>query len=286
MENPRIKFITSKGDMVAELYEEKAPNTVANIITLAEEGYYQDMGFHRILKNFMAQGGGYETEGIGPGGPGYQIHCECKEADARHNFPGTISMAHAGRNTGGSQFFLNFRYNESLDGNHTVFARIISGMDVLEKIERTELKINGREIPIEQAKPDRIVSAEVVRKRDHSYRFWKKGETEIDFVAEAKARAEAKAKAEAEAKAKAKAEAEAKAKAEAEAKAKAEAEAKAKAEAEEKAKAEAEMKKKAEAEEKAKAEAKEKAEAEKAKSDESETEEGGSSEADEDEDKS
>lgn len=176
---PRVKLNTSAGEIVLELFENEAPNTVRNFVSLIESGYYSNKLFHRVIEDFMAQGGGFETEGIGSGGPGYQIECECREADARQNFPGTISMAHAGRDTGGSQFFLNFKHNKHLDGKHTVFGRIVSGMEVLEKIDRTELKINGPERPIEQAKPDKIVTAEVVRKRDHSYRVRKKGEPEL-----------------------------------------------------------------------------------------------------------
>ena len=176
---PRVKLNTTAGEIVLELFENEAPNTVRNFVSLVESGHYSDKLFHRVIENFMAQGGGFETEGIGSGGPGYQIDCECKAADARLNFTGTISMAHAGRDTGGSQFFLNFRHNKRLDGNHTVFGRIVSGMNVLDKIERTELLINGMERPIEQAKPDRILSAEVVRKRNHSYRVRKKGEPEL-----------------------------------------------------------------------------------------------------------
>ena len=176
---PRVKITTSAGEFVVELYENEAPNTVRNFVSLVESGYYSNKLFHRVIENFMAQGGGYETEGIGSGGPGYQIECECKAADARRNFPGTISMANAGRDTGGSQFFLNLKYNDSLDGKHTVFGRIISGVETLDKIERTELTINGFERKIEQAKPDKIVSAEVVRKRGHSYRVRKKGEPEL-----------------------------------------------------------------------------------------------------------
>ena len=177
---PRVKLSTTAGDIVLELFENEAPNTVRNFVSLVESGYYSNKLFHRVIDDFMAQGGGFETEGIGSGDPGYQIECECKAADARLNFTGTISMAHAGRDAGGSQFFLNFKHNKRLDGNHTVFGRIVSGMDVLDKIERTEvLRLNGLERKIEQAKPDKIVSAEVLRKRDHSYRVRKKGEPEL-----------------------------------------------------------------------------------------------------------
>ena len=153
---PRVKIITSAGEIVLELFENEAPNTVRNFVSLVESGFYSDKLFHRVIENFMAQGGGFETEGIGSGDPGYEIECECKAADARRNFTGTISMAHAGRDTGGSQFFLNFKYNDELDSKHTVFGRIISGMDVLAKIDRTETDNNGFEIPIKGAKPDKI----------------------------------------------------------------------------------------------------------------------------------
>ena len=177
---PRVKFQTTAGDIVLELYENEAPNTVRNFVSLVESGYYSDKLFHRVIENFMAQGGGFEVEGIGSGGPGYQIDCECRVADARRNFTGTISMAHTGRrDTGGSQFFLNFKHNESLDRKHTVFGRIVSGKNVLERIERTAVAVNDSERPIKQAKPDKIIGAEVIRKRDHSYRVRKKGEPEL-----------------------------------------------------------------------------------------------------------
>jgi cyclophilin family peptidyl-prolyl cis-trans isomerase len=176
---PRVKLSTSVGDIVIELFENEAPNTVRNFVSLIESGYYSNKLFHRVIDDFMAQGGGFETVGIGRGGPGYQIECECRNADARRNFSGTISMAHAGRDTGGSQFFLNFKHNDFLDGGHTVFGRIVEGGDVLDRLERTAVSVNGMERPIKQAKPDKIVTAEVVRKRDHSYRVRRKGEPEI-----------------------------------------------------------------------------------------------------------
>ena len=114
MENPKIKIATSKGDMVAELFEEHAPNTVANIITLAESGYYTDMGFHRILKGFMAQGGCPNTkpdgEGQpGTGGPGYTI-AEEFDPSLRHNERGILSMAKTSApNSTGGQFFILFK---------------------------------------------------------------------------------------------------------------------------------------------------------------------------------
>ena len=103
-------------------------------------------------------------------------------------------MHNTGRDTGGSQFFLNFKYNKILDGRNTVFGRIVSEVDVLDKIDRTELIINGFEQKIEQAKPDKIISAEVIRKRDHSYRVRKKGEPELTEEEESKEDKEGKDK--------------------------------------------------------------------------------------------
>jgi cyclophilin family peptidyl-prolyl cis-trans isomerase len=114
-----------------------------------------------VLKNFMAQGG--DPEGTGSGGPGYNIYCECEKPNARRHFRGSLSMAHAGKNTGGSQFFLTFLPTAHLNGKHTCFGRVVEGMDVLAKIQRIE---PGAE---NAPTPDKIVKAEVVRKRDHAY---------------------------------------------------------------------------------------------------------------------
>ena len=143
-----------------ELFENEAPNTVANFVSLAEKGFYNGTKFHRVIGGFMAQGG--DPAGNGSGGPGYAIECEVDVPGARKHFLGTLSMAHAGRNTGGSQFFLTFRPTEHLDGKHTVFGRVIEGMDVLPKIVRTEGPLAG-------GPPDTIVKAEVLRKRNHPY---------------------------------------------------------------------------------------------------------------------
>ncbi len=158
---PRVKISTTKGDVVVELFENEAPNTVANFIALVSKGFYDGTPFHRVIGGFMAQGG--DPTGTGGGGPGHAIACECGKADARLHFLGTLSMAHAGKDTGGSQFFLTFRPTEHLDGKHTVFGRVIEGFDVLPKLVRTEGRRGGG------AAPDRIVKAEVIRKRDHPY---------------------------------------------------------------------------------------------------------------------
>ena len=110
---------TSEGDIEIELFENEAPNTVLNFITLVDKGFYNGLKFHRVLPGFMAQGG--DPKGDGTGGPGYTIPCECYQPDHRLHFRGSLSMAHAGRDTGGSQFFLTFVPTQHLDGMHTGF---------------------------------------------------------------------------------------------------------------------------------------------------------------------
>lgn len=160
---PRVKFETTAGDVIIELYEDQAPNTVANFITLVEKGYYDGLTFHRVLPQFMAQGGC--PNGTGAGGPGYSVPCECQQANHRKHFSGTLSMAHAGRDTGGSQFFLTFLATPHLDGQHTAFGRVIEGMDSVANLE----KMNP-EAPNPNMQPSKIVKATVVRKRDHEYK--------------------------------------------------------------------------------------------------------------------
>jgi len=165
---PRVKLQTNEGDIVLELFENEAPQATANFIHLVEQGYYDGLSFHRVLPGFMAQGGC--PEGTGSGGPGYEIFCECYEPDHRKHFRGSLSMAHAGRDTGGSQFFLTFRRTSHLDGRHTVFGRVIDGMDVLARLQRRDPSSRA------QPEPDQIVKAEVIRKRDHAYVPTKVGE--------------------------------------------------------------------------------------------------------------
>ena len=161
---PRVKLSTSAGDMVVELFENEAPNTVANFLTLVDKGFYDGTPFHRVIGGFMAQGG--DPTGTGTGGPGHAIACECGKPGARQHFLGSLSMAHAGKDTGGSQFFLTFRPTEHLDGKHTVFGRVIEGLDVLPRIRRTQ---DGEGRTVEGVEPDRITKAVVVRKRNHPY---------------------------------------------------------------------------------------------------------------------
>lgn len=158
-DNPRVKLTTTKGDVVIELFENEAPESVANFLSLVKDGFYDGLTFHRVIPAFMAQGG--DPDGNGSGGPGYSIKCECYKPDYRHHFRGSLSMAHAGRNTGGSQFFLTFVPTSFLDGKHTVFGRVVEGMDNASSIKRGE--------PVRS--PDKIIKAEVLRDRGHEYKF-------------------------------------------------------------------------------------------------------------------
>lgn len=124
---------TNKGVMKLNFYESDAPNTVANFVKLAKEGFYDGLKFHRVIPDFMIQGGC--PNGIGNGGPGYHIDCEL-DGDNQYHDRGVISMAHAGRNTGGSQFFIchNRQNTQHLDRNHTVFGKVYEGLDVIDDI--------------------------------------------------------------------------------------------------------------------------------------------------------
>ena len=151
---PRVRLTTTKGDIVVELFENEAPIATANFISLVEKHFYDETPFHRVLSGFMAQGG--DPKGTGTGGPGYTIACECYQENHRSHFAGSLSMAHAGRDTGGSQFFLTFRPTPHLNGKHTVFGRVIEGKDVLAKLERVEPDHPG-------PTPDKIIEATVLR---------------------------------------------------------------------------------------------------------------------------
>ena len=126
---------TEKGIMKVDLYEKDAPNTVANFEKLAKSGFYDGLTFHRVIPNFVIQGGC--PDGTGAGGPGYSIKCEL-EGDNQYHDRGVLSMAHAGRDTGGSQFFIcHSRDNTShLDRNHTCFAKVVEGLEVIDEIQQ------------------------------------------------------------------------------------------------------------------------------------------------------
>jgi peptidyl-prolyl cis-trans isomerase B (cyclophilin B) len=133
---------TSKGTITAELFDEEAPDTVANFEKLANSEFYDGTRFHRVIANFMIQGGDpYSRDPkdarAGTGGPGYRIKCETHRNVHRHE-TGTLSMAHAGKNTGGSQFFITHRPQPHLDGVHTVFGQVTDGMDVVNRIEKND----------------------------------------------------------------------------------------------------------------------------------------------------
>lgn len=126
---------TAKGTMKVEFYSEDAPNTVENFIKLSKAGFYDGLTFHRVIPNFVIQGGC--PDGTGAGGPGYQIDCELDGENQFHD-RGVLSMAHAGRNTGGSQFFIcHSRDNTAhLDRNHTCFGKVVEGQDVIDQIKQ------------------------------------------------------------------------------------------------------------------------------------------------------
>ncbi len=130
---------TTKGTIELELFDDDAPGTVANFRKLIGEGFYDGLTFHRVVPNFVIQGGCPNTrEGAsgmpGTGGPGYKIKCEVKDNPRKHDDKGVLSMAHAGPNTGGSQFFITLRDTPHLDGLHTVFGRVTGGLDIVDQV--------------------------------------------------------------------------------------------------------------------------------------------------------
>jgi cyclophilin family peptidyl-prolyl cis-trans isomerase len=131
----RARFKTERGEIVAELNAAKAPLTVENFVNLARAGFYDGTTFHRVIPGFMAQGG--DPTGTGRGGPGYQFGDEFSP-ELRHDGPGVLSMANAGPGTNGSQFFLTLDATPHLDGKHTVFGRVMEGMDVLRSLRERD----------------------------------------------------------------------------------------------------------------------------------------------------
>ncbi len=133
---------TPKGRIELELFEKDAPKTVENFATLAGKGFYDGLAFHRVIPQFMIQGGcpfsKSDPRRAGQGGPGYTIPCETRGNPHRHG-TGALSMAHRGPNTGGSQFFITHKPTPHLDGVHTVFGRVLSGQDVVDAIAQGDL---------------------------------------------------------------------------------------------------------------------------------------------------
>ena len=131
----KAEIVTEKGTMTVEFYEKDAPKTVENFISLSKKGYYDGLTFHRVIPNFVIQGGC--PNGTGAGGPGYTINCELDGENQYHD-RGVLSMAHAGRNTGGSQFFIchNRDNTKHLDRNHTCFGKVVEGIEVVDMIRQ------------------------------------------------------------------------------------------------------------------------------------------------------
>jgi peptidyl-prolyl cis-trans isomerase B (cyclophilin B) len=156
---PRLRLETSRGVIVVELFENEAPNTVANFIDLADRQFFDGTKFHRVIPDFMVQGGDPNSRNDDPkddgkGGPGYAIADELPEGKFRRHFRGSLAMANSGPDTNGSQFYIAARPTGHLDGKHTVFGRVLDGMDVVDKTEQG----------------DTLLSVTILRKRDHPYR--------------------------------------------------------------------------------------------------------------------
>jgi peptidyl-prolyl cis-trans isomerase B (cyclophilin B) len=149
-------FDTDRGPVRVELYPDKAPLTVANFVNLAKRGFYDGLNFHRVIKDFMVQGGC--PQGTGTGGPGYKFEDEANNG-VRHE-RGVLSMANAGPNTNGSQFFITHVATPWLDGKHTVFGKVVEGMDVVDKVAQGDkiksVKIEGDAEAVLAAKSDRV----------------------------------------------------------------------------------------------------------------------------------
>lgn len=147
---------TPKGSMTAELYEKEVPNTVANFVKLAQSGFYDGLRFHRVIPDFVIQGGcpysrNIRDPRVGTGGPGWHIKCET-QAEKQYHDRGVLSMAHAGKDTGGSQFFIchNRENTQHLDGVHTCFGRVVGGLEVIDEIRAGDLIESIVIVPDEQ----------------------------------------------------------------------------------------------------------------------------------------
>ena len=146
MANRRVRFRTNHGDFTAELFEERAPATTKNFAGLVDKGFYDGVTFHRVIEDFMIQGG--DPTGTGRGGPGYSIDDEF-HPELRHDSEGILSMANSGPDTGGSQFFITLAATPWLDERHAVFGRVVDGMDVVREIGSVETDRADR--PLEEA---------------------------------------------------------------------------------------------------------------------------------------
>ena len=158
----QVLMETSAGNITIDLFHGSAPDTVANFVKLVKNGHYDGLHFHRVIEDFMIQGGCPHSKDpmsrrAGTGGPGWQIPCEPSALALKHDKPGVLSMANAGRNTGGSQFFLTTVATPWLNGNHAVFGAVSEGMDVVHTIERC------RKLPGDRpAEPQQIIRCSVI----------------------------------------------------------------------------------------------------------------------------
>lgn len=151
----KVQLETTEGTMIIQLYGDM-PITTSNFRKLVEQGFYDDLIFHRVIPNFMIQGG--DPQGNGMGGPGYTIQDEFTHVGGNRNDRGTISMANAGPNTGGSQFFINVADNNFLDTRHPAFGRVISGMDIADKMSNVARNQNDK--PLKDVK---IIKASIIK---------------------------------------------------------------------------------------------------------------------------
>lgn len=155
MANPSATFETNHGTFVVELYQDLAAETVSNFVGLARKGFFDGLIFHRVIQDFMIQGG--DPEGTGMGGPGYTIDDEF-HPELRHDTPGILSMANAGPNTGGSQFFITLAATPWLDDRHAVFGRVVEGLETVEGIGAVETDAGDR--PVEDVRMESVTIEE------------------------------------------------------------------------------------------------------------------------------
>lgn len=166
---PRVLLKTTKGNIEVELFENQAPESVANFISLIESGFYDHHTFHRVLQHFMAQTGC--PNGDGSGNAGYEIYGEMDKPDARKFFRGSLGVALApgNRDSGGSQFFITFLPTPHLNNDYTAFGRVIHGMDVLANLERIDPDKKDKKEGEAEGIPDELIEIEILFKRDHEY---------------------------------------------------------------------------------------------------------------------
>ena len=155
MGNPVAEFHTSEGDFTIELFADRAPNTVKNFKDLTEKGYYDGLTFHRVIAGFMIQGGC--PKGTGTGGPGYNVKDEF-HPELKHDAEGILSMANAGPNTGGSQFFITLAPTPWLDRKHAVFGRVTKGLDVVRQIG--SVRTGAQDRPVQSVVMEKVTIQE------------------------------------------------------------------------------------------------------------------------------